>query len=550
MGTIKTKPIAHARLESHTEEDVKAWFLKYCDTLAEYKITTGKNVINMDESGARIGCPSGVNVVVPVGVKELYTSSPENRRSVTIIETIIADGRAPPPPFIITPGHKIMENWLVDELIGDETIACSPTGYTNNSLALNYLDHLIKHTNAGPNKSWKLLLLDGHESHMTDAFQLKALESNIKPFYYPSHLTHALQPLDVGVFRPWKHYHNLAIQDATRHLGFQYTITSFFKDLTSIRRQALKPYTIVNAFRASGMWPPSTKAGLKKMRAYRAKQRARGGGVGSGVEGDNIDLPLLPLSRPDQLWDIGATVRALKDRDPTQFSDYSKQLYSRAMGQVDLELSKAHLTLMEHTALQEKLAEDQRRSITSRRSIHKGGASASIGDLRERIKIKADQSNTENLRKARKRLSQAINREKKKLNIKGIQAKKDNKARIQRLAEYQARNELPPPADLIPIRQPDKQPTELERIRCTNEYYEGLLQVVRELEAVEPQGTQEEEEEDNRVFFRLQQQAYRDEVGDYPPSSPPQRHLVDSSDIESDAGSLDSIQRNADFIAF
>ena len=35
-----------------------------------------------------------------------------------------------------------------------------------------------------------------------------------------------------------------------------------------------------------------------------------------------------------------------------------------------------------------------------------------------------------------------------------------------------------------------------------------------------------------------------------PDSSPPPPVYVDSSDVESDAGSIDSIQRNADFVDF
>lgn len=73
---------------------------------------------------------------------------------------------------------------------------------------------------------------------MTDEFQLKAGENHIRLFYFPSHLTHVLQPLDVGVFRPWKHYHKLAIATALRSLDFDYIITSF-RDLTSIRKQAM-----------------------------------------------------------------------------------------------------------------------------------------------------------------------------------------------------------------------------------------------------------------------------------------------------------------------
>ena len=41
-----------------------------------------------------------------------------------------------------------------------------------------------------------------------------------------------------------------------------------------------------------------------------------------------------------------------------------------------------------------------------------------------------------------------------------------------------------------------------------------------------------------------------EDVLDYMDSSPPPPNYIDSSDIESDAGSLDSIQRNADFVRF
>ncbi len=37
-------------------------------------------------------CPGGEDVVVPIDVKELYTASPENRKSVTVFKTIIAEG--------------------------------------------------------------------------------------------------------------------------------------------------------------------------------------------------------------------------------------------------------------------------------------------------------------------------------------------------------------------------------------------------------------------------------------------------------------------------
>jgi len=64
----------------------------------------------MDESGARISCPTSEHVIVPIEVKELYTASPENRKLVTIIETIYIDSREPLLPFVITPRKKIIDN--------------------------------------------------------------------------------------------------------------------------------------------------------------------------------------------------------------------------------------------------------------------------------------------------------------------------------------------------------------------------------------------------------------------------------------------------------
>jgi hypothetical protein len=78
--------------------------------LRKYKITKAKNVINIDESGAHIRCPGGEYIVVLAEVKEIYTLSPKNRKSVTVIKAIRADSSDPPLPFIIVLGQRIMEN--------------------------------------------------------------------------------------------------------------------------------------------------------------------------------------------------------------------------------------------------------------------------------------------------------------------------------------------------------------------------------------------------------------------------------------------------------
>jgi hypothetical protein len=122
LHTITTKPIARNRVDTHDEKDMEEWFDKYRVTLAKYGIKRGKNIYNMDKLGARVGCPKGEEFIAPIEVKEMYTSSLENRKSITIIKAISANGREPLPPLVICPGKGIMESWIHNNIKGEEVI--------------------------------------------------------------------------------------------------------------------------------------------------------------------------------------------------------------------------------------------------------------------------------------------------------------------------------------------------------------------------------------------------------------------------------------------
>jgi hypothetical protein len=75
-----------------------------------------------------------------------------------------------------------------------------------------------------------------------------AAESNIITYTFPLHLTHVLQPLDVGIFQPYKHYHREAVLKAIREMDLQYNLFSFMRDIPHIREQTFKESTITHAF--------------------------------------------------------------------------------------------------------------------------------------------------------------------------------------------------------------------------------------------------------------------------------------------------------------
>ncbi|RPA96322.1 hypothetical protein L873DRAFT_1845442 [Choiromyces venosus 120613-1] len=51
LHTIKTKPIAKARITTHRDEDLKTFFTNYQETLDHYGIHHARYIYNMDKSG-------------------------------------------------------------------------------------------------------------------------------------------------------------------------------------------------------------------------------------------------------------------------------------------------------------------------------------------------------------------------------------------------------------------------------------------------------------------------------------------------------------------
>jgi hypothetical protein len=273
LHTIKTKPIASHCVDMHTEQTLCEWFeTEYRPALEATGVQHGKYIHNMDEKGARICVPAGEEVVVPIGIKEMYIGIPENRMSLTIIECISADGKAI-PPVVIVPGVMIMVSWFHENMTRHEVITVSPSRYTNEGICMVWLDHFIKHNDCGPNKPWHILLIDGATCHEADDFILKAKMNKIWVVKFPSHQTHLLQPCDVGCFRQWKRYQQVNIMNAIRSYEAEYNVQSFFRDLPKLREKTFTVCTIKHSFQNAGIWPVSFKAVKKKLKEYGKKKK-------------------------------------------------------------------------------------------------------------------------------------------------------------------------------------------------------------------------------------------------------------------------------------
>jgi hypothetical protein len=96
---------------------------------------------------------------------------------------------------------------------------------------------------------------------------LDVLESNkVIPYRLIPHSTHLLQPLDVGCFQPYKHWHSEAVDAATRSGCTSFNKVEFLAAIDSIRRQTFKRTTIRSGWQKTGLVPYNPDVVLRKLR--------------------------------------------------------------------------------------------------------------------------------------------------------------------------------------------------------------------------------------------------------------------------------------------
>lgn len=255
LDKMEAEPLAFEPSATAEEEDIWAWFDDYREALDALHIKNEKNIVNFYKAGFRVGCMKEHTGLVPMDISELHAISLENRRSPMIFECVDAAGDFPPPPLIVIQGHEITKDWFPEGLPKGTRIMPSEGSCTSDELAMVFLQHYIEHSDSGPEADWKLMLVDNHGSPCTPEFIILANDNHIRPYPLVPHLTHCMQPLDVGDFQPYINRHDVAVQNELPEVDVEYTVTGLFADLTKIRDSTFKKSTIRQAFEKSGMWP-------------------------------------------------------------------------------------------------------------------------------------------------------------------------------------------------------------------------------------------------------------------------------------------------------
>jgi 4-hydroxybenzoate polyprenyltransferase len=201
VRSLRGKRIDLLRVNGATTDRVKAFFELM--TIPTIKDIPPSRPYNMDETGIMEGL--GFNGWVLGSSRNRYTLQKQSgsRELITAVEAINALGTAL-PPLIIFKGKWVQQQWFPPDLEPYKQwfVTASDNGYTDNEISLLWLQSIfIPLTKLASTAMRRLLIVDGHGSHLPDKFMIVCYK-NIHLLFLPSHSSHVLQHLIYLSFPP------------------------------------------------------------------------------------------------------------------------------------------------------------------------------------------------------------------------------------------------------------------------------------------------------------------------------------------------------------
>ena len=99
----------------------------------------------------------------------------------------------------------------------------SENGWTNDEIGFHWLTELFEpQTRLVQKGKWRLILYDGHSSHISSKFIRYAVKKEIFLLCLPSYTTHKLQLLDIGLFGPFAMHYQRGLENCARYGGLAF----------------------------------------------------------------------------------------------------------------------------------------------------------------------------------------------------------------------------------------------------------------------------------------------------------------------------------------
>ena len=183
-----------------------------------------------------------------------------NREFISLLACINATGQAIPPSLIYkgestTLQSSWIEDWLPENVAH---FAISPNGWSCNTLGLHWLEAIFhRYTKDRAGRGRRLLIVDGHSSHVNLRFINLCDRLRILLLILPPHTTHRLQPLDVSLFAALARYYTNGLNNLIANSYGMISISKrdFWSIFWPAWQEAFTPKNITSGFEKTGIWP-------------------------------------------------------------------------------------------------------------------------------------------------------------------------------------------------------------------------------------------------------------------------------------------------------
>ena len=195
-----------ARVKGLCPKNVETFYKNLEDLYAKYQYPP-EHIWNCDESGAQVGRNGGGQVWAKKGSRFVHTVVPNDHEWLTVLTCVNIVGWSI-LGFYIFKGKRIRRNYIVHCEDG-AAMAMQPEAWMTQFLFSNWITHFVNWLSSREGISCErrhLLIVDGHNSHVTLDVVMKAMDVGLDLLTLPSHTTHRLQPLDGSIFAPFKKY--------------------------------------------------------------------------------------------------------------------------------------------------------------------------------------------------------------------------------------------------------------------------------------------------------------------------------------------------------
>jgi len=210
VASVIGKKIEASRAEAATVQQIRAFLELFKRTQARLNIQQ-EDIYNMDETGIALGVCTNTRVIASSSKKKTYVKSPENREWVSIIESISATGRKL-RCVVIFKGASLQTTWFSSKT-PDWLYTTSENGWTSKAIGLKWLQRVFLPSTTPLDDRYRLLILDGHGSHIDIDFLWECKQHKVELLYLPAHSSHILQPLDLAPFSVIKSNYRRQIQE-------------------------------------------------------------------------------------------------------------------------------------------------------------------------------------------------------------------------------------------------------------------------------------------------------------------------------------------------